>query len=180
MAGVGYCKICIPTPLQGKDTVKSPFPQYPTNQLSSSILLCRATKEDPANQLGLRRQGIDGGRASQRCGHFSECPEEYEYFCVKGRCRYVVAVQTPSCICEKGYTGERCERLDLFYLRGDQSQVVVVSLIVVMVMLIILIAYICTCTQLFSQAHRRQDKKQWVETNQGEKQPRTKEKFLDN
>uniref|UniRef100_A0A2D4HNA4 Probetacellulin n=1 Tax=Micrurus lemniscatus lemniscatus TaxID=129467 RepID=A0A2D4HNA4_MICLE len=88
-------------------------------------------------------------------GHFSDCPEEYKYFCVKGRCRYVDAVQTPSCICEKGYTGERCERLDLFYLRGDQSQIVVVSLIIVMVMLIILIAYICTCTHYCRKKRRK-------------------------
>uniref|UniRef100_A0A8C6XMK2 ABC-type glutathione-S-conjugate transporter n=1 Tax=Naja naja TaxID=35670 RepID=A0A8C6XMK2_NAJNA len=45
---------------QRKDTVKSPFPAHPTNLLSSSVLLCRATKEDPANQLGLGRQRIDG------------------------------------------------------------------------------------------------------------------------
>uniref|UniRef100_A0A670ZSP3 Cilia- and flagella-associated protein 299 n=1 Tax=Pseudonaja textilis TaxID=8673 RepID=A0A670ZSP3_PSETE len=50
----------------GKDTAKSPFPPHPTNLLSSSLLLCRATKEDPADQLGPERQRIDGGRASQR------------------------------------------------------------------------------------------------------------------
>lgn len=49
--------------------------------------------------------------------------------------------------CERGYTGARCERLDLFYLRGDQSQIVVISLVAVMVMLIILVVCICTGTQ---------------------------------
>uniref|UniRef100_A0A8C5RG33 nitric-oxide synthase (NADPH) n=1 Tax=Laticauda laticaudata TaxID=8630 RepID=A0A8C5RG33_LATLA len=53
---------------QGKDTAKSPFPPHPTNLLSRSILLGRATKEDPADQLGLNgRRRIDGvGGASQR------------------------------------------------------------------------------------------------------------------
>ncbi|XP_032090821.1 probetacellulin [Thamnophis elegans] len=88
-------------------------------------------------------------------GHFSECPEKYKYFCVKGRCRYVDAVQTPSCICERGYTGERCERLDLFHLRGDQNQIVVVALIAVMVMLIILIACICTYTHYCRKKRRK-------------------------
>uniref|UniRef100_A0A670Z5L1 Uncharacterized protein n=1 Tax=Pseudonaja textilis TaxID=8673 RepID=A0A670Z5L1_PSETE len=51
---------------QRKDTAKNPFPPQPTNLLSSSILLCRATKEDPVDQLGLGRQRIDGGGASKR------------------------------------------------------------------------------------------------------------------
>ncbi|XP_070582998.1 probetacellulin [Erythrolamprus reginae] len=88
-------------------------------------------------------------------GHFSKCPEEYKYFCVKGRCRYVAAVQTPSCVCEGGYTGERCEQLDLFHLRGDQSQIVAVSLIAVMVMLIILIVCICTCIHYYRKKRRK-------------------------
>uniref|UniRef100_A0A8C5RK10 Tr-type G domain-containing protein n=1 Tax=Laticauda laticaudata TaxID=8630 RepID=A0A8C5RK10_LATLA len=50
----------------GKDTAKSPFPPHPTNLLFSSVLLCRATKEGPADQLGLNgRQRRDRSRASQ-------------------------------------------------------------------------------------------------------------------
>uniref|UniRef100_A0A8C5RTT3 Ubiquitin-like domain-containing protein n=1 Tax=Laticauda laticaudata TaxID=8630 RepID=A0A8C5RTT3_LATLA len=46
---------------QGKDTATSPFLPLPTDLLSSSILLCRATKEDPADQLVLNgRQRKDG------------------------------------------------------------------------------------------------------------------------
>ncbi|KAM6450010.1 probetacellulin isoform 1-T1 [Liasis olivaceus] len=97
----------------------------------------------------------DGTTDLRLSGHFSECPEEYKYFCVKGRCRYVDVVQTPACICERGYTGERCERLDLFYLRGDQGQIVVVSLIAVMVILIVLIACICTCTHYCRKKRRK-------------------------
>ncbi|XP_060104139.1 probetacellulin-like [Heteronotia binoei] len=77
--------------------------------------------------------------------HFAPCPEEYQHYCVKGRCRYVAARETPACICERGFTGARCERLDLFYLRGDQGQIVVIALIVVLVMLIILVVGLCTC-----------------------------------
>ncbi|KAJ6660529.1 hypothetical protein lerEdw1_017526 [Lerista edwardsae] len=118
----------------------------------------------------------DGTTGLRRGGHFSKCPEEYKHYCVKGRCRYVTEEKIPACvyvdslkkmchlsratfwcdylwtyltngICERGYTGSRCERLDLFYLRGDQSQIVVVFLIAAMVMLIILIVCICTGTQ---------------------------------
>uniref|UniRef100_A0A670Z7E8 Thyroid peroxidase n=1 Tax=Pseudonaja textilis TaxID=8673 RepID=A0A670Z7E8_PSETE len=64
-AGEGDCKMPISTPFRGGEgytcTVKSPFPPHPTNLLSSSVLLCRATKEDPADQLELRKQRIGGG-----------------------------------------------------------------------------------------------------------------------
>ncbi|XP_010145644.1 PREDICTED: probetacellulin-like, partial [Eurypyga helias] len=63
----------------------------------------------------------------RRHGHFSRCPEEYKHYCVKGRCRFLVAEKAPACVCERGYTGARCERVDIFYLRGDQGQIVVIS-----------------------------------------------------
>ncbi|XP_042328865.1 probetacellulin isoform X2 [Sceloporus undulatus] len=97
----------------------------------------------------------DGTTGWQRRGHFSKCPEEYKHYCVKGKCRYVAVEQTPACICEKGYTGARCDRLDLFYLRGDQGQMVVVSLIAVMVLLIILVVCICICTHYCRKKRRK-------------------------
>ncbi|XP_017825981.1 probetacellulin isoform X4 [Callithrix jacchus] len=35
---------------------------------------------------------------SKRKGHFSRCPKQYKHYCIKGRCRFVVAEQTPSCV----------------------------------------------------------------------------------
>lgn len=49
--------------------------------------------------------------------------------------------------CERGYTGARCERVDLFYLRGDQGQIVIISVIVAIATLIILVVGICLCSQ---------------------------------
>uniref|UniRef100_A0A8C5SLE5 RNA binding protein, mRNA processing factor 2 n=1 Tax=Laticauda laticaudata TaxID=8630 RepID=A0A8C5SLE5_LATLA len=68
MAGEGYCNISIPHP-------------HPTNLLSSSFLLCRATKGDPADHLGLNgRQRIDGvDRASQR-GYFLQTTQNFHYW----------------------------------------------------------------------------------------------------
>lgn len=34
----------------------------------------------------------------RRQSHFSRCPEEYEHYCVKGRCRFLVAEQAPACV----------------------------------------------------------------------------------
>ncbi|XP_067413094.1 probetacellulin isoform X1 [Emydura macquarii macquarii] len=96
-------------------------------------------------------------------GHFYKCPEEYKFYCVAGRCRYVVAEQTPACVCEKGYTGARCELVDMFYLRGDQGQIVVICLIVAMVALIILVICICTCSH-HCRKRRRRRKEEEMET----------------
>lgn len=49
--------------------------------------------------------------------------------------------------CDEGYAGARCERVDLFYLRGDRGQILVICLIAVMVIFIILVVSICTCCQ---------------------------------
>ena len=49
--------------------------------------------------------------------------------------------------CDEGYAGARCERVDLFYLRGDRGQILVICLIAVMVIFIILVVSNCTCCQ---------------------------------
>lgn len=53
----------------------------------------------------------------------------------------------PPCRCERGYTGSRCERVDIFYLRGDRGQIVIISLIAAIVTLIILVVCACLCSQ---------------------------------
>ncbi|XP_075058319.1 probetacellulin [Mixophyes fleayi] len=96
-------------------------------------------------------------------GHFSRCPKSYRHYCVKGKCRFVSALKEPACICERGYTGSRCEYLDLFYLKEDRGQLVVIGLIVAMVILIIVIICICICSHHCRKAHRRKMKAKEME-----------------
>lgn len=56
--------------------------------------------------------------------------------------------------CEQGYTGARCERVDIFYLRGDQGQIVIISLIAAIVTLIILVVCACLCSQYVGERGR--------------------------
>uniref|UniRef100_A0A8C5TWX3 Probetacellulin n=1 Tax=Malurus cyaneus samueli TaxID=2593467 RepID=A0A8C5TWX3_9PASS len=109
--------------------------------------------------------GWERGRAEslRRQSHFSRCPDEYQHYCVKGRCRFVVAEKAPACVCEWGYTGARCESVDLFYLRGDQGQIVIISLIAAIVTLIILIVGICLCSH-HCRKQRRKRKAEEMET----------------
>uniref|UniRef100_A0A8C0B936 Probetacellulin n=1 Tax=Buteo japonicus TaxID=224669 RepID=A0A8C0B936_9AVES len=99
----------------------------------------------------------------RRQGHFSRCPEEYKHYCVKGRCRFLVAEKAPACVCERGYTGARCERVDIFYLRGDRGQIVIISLIAAIVSLIILIVCACLCSH-HCRKQRRKRKAEEMET----------------
>ncbi|NXB49412.1 BTC protein, partial [Leucopsar rothschildi] len=103
------------------------------------------------------------GTQLKRQSHFARCPEEYQHYCVKGKCRFLVAEQEPACVCERGYTGARCEKVDLFYLRGDQGQIVIISLIVGIVTLIILIVGICLCSH-HCRRQRRKRKAEEMET----------------
>uniref|UniRef100_A0A8V5G7G7 Uncharacterized protein n=1 Tax=Melopsittacus undulatus TaxID=13146 RepID=A0A8V5G7G7_MELUD len=65
--------------------------------------------------------------------------------------------------CERGYTGARCERVDIFYLRGDRGQIVIISLIAAIVTLIILIVCACLCSH-HCRKQRRKRKADEMET----------------
>ncbi|XP_042652947.1 probetacellulin [Tyto alba] len=115
-------------------------------------LACGTAESCTGNATQLRRQG-----------HFSRCPEEYKHYCVKGRCRFLVAEKAPACVCERGYTGARCERVDIFYLRGDRGQIVIISLIAATVTLIILVVCACLCSH-HCRKQRRKRKAEEMET----------------
>nr|XP_044985910.1 probetacellulin [Jaculus jaculus] len=103
------------------------------------------------------------GTTTRRKGHFSRCPKPYKHYCIHGRCRFVVEEQTPSCLCDKGYAGTRCERVDLFYLRANRGQVLVICLIAVMVVFIILVIGVCTCCHPLRK-HRKKKKDEKMES----------------
>ncbi|XP_063003613.1 probetacellulin [Elgaria multicarinata webbii] len=152
------------------------FPGYgPLLLLGLAIFNCvtgngNATTEHEAKRLSCSYPNgncTDGTKGLRWRGHFSKCPEEYKHYCVKGRCRYVAVEKTPACVCESGYTGARCERLDLFYLRGDHSQIVVICLIAVMVSFIILIACTCTCTHYCRERRRKREEEEMGTLDKG-------------
>ncbi|KAM6429649.1 probetacellulin isoform 2-T2 [Rhynochetos jubatus] len=139
----------------------------PGNLLLCLALASAAWAPMPTSPPGTTRRGLPAAqpRAARlrRQGHFSKCPEEYKHYCVKGRCRFLVAEKAPACVCERGYTGARCERVDIFYLRGDQGQIVVISLIAAIVALIILIVCACFCSHR-CRKQRRKRKAEELET----------------
>ncbi|OXB74960.1 UNVERIFIED_CONTAM: hypothetical protein H355_013300 [Colinus virginianus] len=124
-----------------------PIPAQPLSFIPG-LALFSCVGADANITEGLPCEGCAGNVTQlRRRGHFSRCPEEYRHYCVKGRCRFLVAEAAPACICERGYTGARCEQVDIFYLRGDRGQIVVISLIAAIVTLIVFIICACLCAQ---------------------------------
>ncbi|XP_073493826.1 probetacellulin [Phyllobates terribilis] len=121
-----------------------------------------ATRSFPCPEYIDNCSGISEPARSR--SHFSRCPKSYRHYCVKGKCRFVMVLKEPACICEEGYTGSRCERLDLFYLKEDRGQLVVIGLILAMVALIIVIVSICIFSHHCRKAHRRKMKGKEMES----------------
>nr|XP_033816423.1 probetacellulin [Geotrypetes seraphini] len=151
------------------------------NVAVSGFIIVRCASAGENSTLGHETGGLPCSYEDVNCtdhfvtvkhrGHFSRCPEEYTHYCVKGRCRYVASKNTPSCVCDEGYTGSRCERLDLFYLRSDREQIVVISLIAAMIALIVLTVITCVC---YHHCRQRQKPRKEEEMETLERAPTAK------
>uniref|UniRef100_A0A3Q2YG53 Probetacellulin-like n=1 Tax=Hippocampus comes TaxID=109280 RepID=A0A3Q2YG53_HIPCM len=82
-------------------------------------------------------------------GHFSKCPQELNHYCIHGECRFVKDQKAPSCRCQRGYVGSRCEYVDLDWRRGERKQMIIVCVIVALIVLILLLVFVFVCS------HRR-------------------------
>ncbi|TRY60895.1 hypothetical protein DNTS_035158 [Danionella cerebrum] len=75
-----------------------------------------------------------------------QCPEDYQYFCIHGDCRFLKELNTPSCRCVIGYIGSRCEYLDYDFRVEEQRKIVIACGVAGLIFLILLIVFICVCS----------------------------------
>ncbi|XP_026995898.1 probetacellulin isoform X1 [Tachysurus fulvidraco] len=101
----------------------------------------------------------------QWSGHFSKCPDDYLQYCIHGMCRFVQEQNTPTCRCESGYIGARCEYHDLGWLVGEQREIVIISIISGLVILLLIIVFVCICAhrKFYRKKRRKQKKRDEVE-----------------
>ncbi|EPY78255.1 probetacellulin precursor [Camelus ferus] len=59
----------------------------------------------------------------KRRGHFSRCPRQYKHYCIKGRCRFVVAEQTPSCVPLRKHRKRRKKEEEMETLGKDATPI---------------------------------------------------------
>ncbi|XP_057675397.1 probetacellulin [Corythoichthys intestinalis] len=102
-------------------------------------------------------------------GHFTKCPQALHHYCIHGDCRYVKDQKTPSCRCEHGYIGSRCEYLDLDWQRGDGRQMIIILVIAVLVVLILLIVLTFVCSHRRFKVCRKKRRRQEEPRNGTEK-----------
>ncbi|XP_048876232.1 probetacellulin isoform X2 [Brienomyrus brachyistius] len=101
-------------------------------------------------------------------GHFTKCPKDYLHFCIHGQCRFVVEQKSPSCKCEPGFTGIRCEYLLYGSQIDDKNQIIFAGVIAAFILLIILIAIVCICAHR-PKLYRRKVRKREEGTEAAEK-----------
>ncbi|KTG39159.1 hypothetical protein cypCar_00000433 [Cyprinus carpio] len=60
---------------------------------------------------GSKRNGL--GRKKGKGKKRNPCLKKYKDFCIHGTCQYLRDLKGPSCICDQGYSGERCHLFSL-------------------------------------------------------------------
>ncbi|XP_034048595.1 probetacellulin [Thalassophryne amazonica] len=94
-------------------------------------------------------------------GHFSVCPKELKHYCIHGACRYIQQQKAPSCRCERGYVGSRCEYVDLDWQIGDKKHIIIACVVAFLVALILIIVLICMCShRRYARCKRRRRQRQ--------------------
>ncbi|XP_071493190.1 low-density lipoprotein receptor-related protein 2-like [Diadema antillarum] len=84
------------------------------------------TTRDPhgGSHLGDATHG-PGATPRRPPGHFGVCPLAYKYFCLNGgKCTYLKALEKPSCECQIGFAGNRCQFTDKRITKGINMQTV--------------------------------------------------------
>ncbi|CAL8386775.1 unnamed protein product [Boreogadus saida] len=129
----------------------------------TALALCKyclaewnSTEESSANRTvschhhgNLNNCTVESKDTGQWSGHFTKCPKELKYYCIHGSCRYIKEQSAPSCRCDGGFTGSRCEILDLGWQIGEKKQIIIICVVAGLVLLVLLIIFICLCS------HRR-------------------------
>uniref|UniRef100_A0A3Q3IH02 EGF-like domain-containing protein n=1 Tax=Monopterus albus TaxID=43700 RepID=A0A3Q3IH02_MONAL len=105
----------------------------------------------------------------QENSHFSKCPEKQETYCVHGECRYIIEHEAPSCRCEPGYIGSRCEYVDLDPQIAENRQIIIAGVIAGLLILTLLIVFICIFLHRRSRLCRRRGRRREEPRNGTEK-----------
>ncbi|XP_043113311.1 heparin-binding EGF-like growth factor a [Puntigrus tetrazona] len=104
------------------------FSSKPKDQ--SAVL--SAEKREGLNRKGLGRKKAKGkGKGKKR----NPCLKKYKDFCIHGTCQYLKDLKGPSCICDQGYSGERCHLFSLEVRKNDSAYNRTTALAVVAVVL---------------------------------------------
>ncbi|CAL8322413.1 unnamed protein product [Lota lota] len=143
----------------------------------TALALCKyclaewnSTEESSANRtVSCHHHGnhnnctVESKDTGQWNGHFTKCPKDLKHYCIHGSCRYIKEQSAPSCRCDVGFTGSRCEFLDLDWQIGEQKQIIIICVVAGLVLLVLLIVFICLCSHRRYRLFRRRRRPRGVE-----------------
>ncbi|XP_051955543.1 proheparin-binding EGF-like growth factor [Xyrauchen texanus] len=102
-----------------------------------------------------KRKGRRKGKGKGK-GRKNPCLGEYKDFCIHGVCQYLKDLRTHSCVCEGGYSGERCHLFTLPVAKEEQRYSRTTALAVIAVVLSLMCLTII-CILLALQYHKKGD-----------------------
>ncbi|KAA0720208.1 EGF-like growth factor Heparin-binding [Triplophysa tibetana] len=68
------------------------------------------------NKIKGRRKGKGKGKGRKK----NPCLRDYKDFCIHGVCHYLKELQSHTCVCEAGFSGERCHLFTLAVAKVEQ------------------------------------------------------------
>ncbi|XP_051532749.1 proheparin-binding EGF-like growth factor [Myxocyprinus asiaticus] len=100
-----------------------------------------STKPKHPSMMPITENNTKGRRKGKRKGKGRKknpCLWEYKDFCIHGVCQYLRDLRAHSCVCEAGYSGERCHLFTLSVAKREQRYNRTTALAVIAVVLSLL------------------------------------------
>ncbi|XP_051513963.1 heparin-binding EGF-like growth factor a [Myxocyprinus asiaticus] len=86
-----------------------PIAAFSSKPKDPSAVLNAETLEGSKRKGQGRKKGKGKGKGKKR----NPCLKKYKDFCIHGTCQYLQGLKGPSCVCDQGYSGERCHFFSL-------------------------------------------------------------------
>nr|XP_033799943.1 tomoregulin-2 isoform X2 [Geotrypetes seraphini] len=97
-------------------------------------------------------------------GLYIPCPENYDGYCMHGKCEHLTNMQKPSCRCDTGYSGPHCEKKDfnvLYVVPGPvRFQYVLIAAVIGTIQIAIICIVVLCITRKCPRSNRIHRQKQ--------------------
>ncbi|XP_025894168.1 tomoregulin-1 [Nothoprocta perdicaria] len=135
--------------------------------------LGHCSETDDTNAVGKKDDGMqyrpDVKDASDQrediyIGNHVPCSENFNGYCIHGKCEFIYSTQKASCRCESGYTGQHCEKTDfsILYVVPSRQKLthVLIAAIIGAVQIAIIVAIVMCITRKCPKNNRGRRQKQ--------------------
>ncbi|XP_043920594.1 tomoregulin-1 [Protopterus annectens] len=97
-------------------------------------------------------------------GNHIPCSENFNGYCIHGKCEFIYSIKKASCRCDSGYTGHQCETTDMNMLfvvpSGKKLPYVLIAAIIGAVQIAVIVAVVMCITRKCPKNNRGRRQKQ--------------------